>query len=278
MHIKDLKAALVLEPGNESVKVELAKLNSPKAGGSAGSSKASPRRVENITPSSSSATAPTSTKPYRRRVPITIVDGPTSSKLLSINASSASHISSGTAASPGVDSLMSPVSSRSIKPTAHATNDPEVSSPSFATSGSKSQDPWVARDISGRRIGGGIIKKGAAKGSGPSSLPPSSTTRKQAALSGSKETAAPVVSHAVAQPTSVRPVPPLAPSNVLTSAKPTPRDRSPMSKGSVPTLFDFTRTWNMTLFNDDKWGLLKLVSQALYHLIRILCFDVLITT
>ncbi|KAG8880382.1 hypothetical protein FRB98_005143 [Tulasnella sp. 332] len=229
----DLKAALVLEPGNESVKAELTNLESSNASISARTSKLTSQRVENTANSSYSHTTAPSAKPYRRRVPITIVDGPASSKAPSISASSASHATSRIATLPKADSLMSPVSSRSIKSSDPAASEPTEPPPPSTTPVTKSQDPWAARDIPGRRIGGGIIKKGATNYS------------------------APVVSPVAASPSSFGPVPPVASSTLMGSAKPTPRNTSLISQGSVPTLFDFTRTWNMTPSHDEKWNLLK---------------------
>ncbi|KAG9035787.1 hypothetical protein FRB95_010555 [Tulasnella sp. JGI-2019a] len=263
----DLKAALALEPGNDPVKAELAGIEKSKASGASSSTKIAPGRAGNNAASSSSSltSSPTSQKPYRRRVPITIVDGPTPSKPASaINvpaSASASEAPSQAITSPKGETLMSPVSSRSIKSTITPTSDSKpILSPTNENvasttpmPGSKSQDPWAPRDVPGRKIGGGIIRKGTTKASGQPAISTAAKANPVVAEEGKSHVASPPVDPSITTGL----LPAVASSGSTTSARPVPPHPSSSISGVIPTLFDFTRNWNATVSHDRKWELLK---------------------
>ncbi|KAG9044160.1 hypothetical protein FS837_008712 [Tulasnella sp. UAMH 9824] len=227
---RDLREALKIEPQNEAVKKELQQFRSSvEAPVSASNTPASP-----------------SSKPYRRRVPIAIVEGPESSSLSS--PAPPKSLSGPAGKVPNATespSLMSAVSSRSIKDSEAAGPSSSTSTPKTSASSNSRTEPrdpkFETREINGHKVGGGIFRSSlqappeslSAQDTSPTpQIQPSSTTN---------------------VPAEPNPAAPLSEPSSLSRSQVNPPTKAPAN------LYDFIRAWNAASSADGKWKLINLV-------------------
>ncbi|KIO24216.1 hypothetical protein M407DRAFT_77238, partial [Tulasnella calospora MUT 4182] len=226
---RDLREALRIEPQNEAVKKELQQFGD---------------LVEAPVPASNPSAA-SNTKPYRRRVPITIVEGQESSSLSTTAPPKTLAGPTGTVPNPPeTPSLMSAVSSRSIKTSESTGSETAPATSTSPDSRSKPRDPkFETREINGHKVGGGVFRSKVQTHDPPESpsAPDSSVTPK---LPPSSATNLPV-----------KPNPTATSSESLSLSRP---QTNPPTK--APTnLYDFTRAWNSAPSADGRWRLINLV-------------------
>jgi len=153
----DLEAALKLEPSNEPVKLELKKLQGLHANKTATSKGPKPSPKSPIIPTISAQ------KPYRRRIPISIVEDP---KLTPEPQSQrdAPILQQSTAESSNL--LLAPITSRPLvtELTAQPRSNPKQTQPKPTPSTKQPSQPnaknviWETREVKGKKVGGGIFR------------------------------------------------------------------------------------------------------------------------
>ncbi|KAI9511085.1 hypothetical protein F5148DRAFT_1281149 [Russula earlei] len=225
----DLQKALRVEPNNEAVKAELARVDDLIVS-KKGRTRSAPLDVSAPPPPSPSSLPVLSALPNPRRVPVTINDDGPSSPSTSIT--TAQH----------TDDLLSPISSRALstssmppdRQTASATPAPAMQKPKAASF----VEAKHAREAkSAGRVGGGIFRMSG-----------NDTVIK------TREVLAP----AVADPPK-HPVPAPAPAPTLVASTLTPTAAARTTPAIPRTLFDFTRAWDRIPSSDTaaRWALLN---------------------
>ncbi|KAG8977537.1 hypothetical protein FRC05_001395 [Tulasnella sp. 425] len=214
---QDLQEALRIEPQNEAVKKEFQQFRS---------------LAEAPAPALNSSS--TSTKPYRRRVPIAIVEGAESS---SLSATAAPSTNVPNPSEP--QSLMNAISSRPIKTSESADSATARTTPTAPDSLSKLRDPKTeTREMNGHKVGGGIFRYKGQRDSSPSN--PSQTPKTVASSSATNPSERTRASE--------------------TSSKRLTLSPSQTGQPKAPaTLYDFGRLWNTEPSAEGKWQLINLI-------------------
>lgn len=202
------------------------------------------------------AKAAPAAKPYRRRVPIKIVESNAAAASSAPAAPAQSNIA---AKSP--DALLNPVSSRTLSSAPSSSKTPAPPTPqkplaeaSVPTSGVGKnnftvtpRDPWEVREVNGHRIGGGIIRRAAVSSNPMGETNPGNIKNERSSGSASP---------------SSKPATPSGPDN---SASASTFDVERMAATApTPTLFDFTRSWNNSKDLEGKWKTLQVSSNSYF--------------
>ncbi|KIO25622.1 hypothetical protein M407DRAFT_208441, partial [Tulasnella calospora MUT 4182] len=226
---RDLREALRIEPQNEAVKKELQQFGST---------------VEAPVPALNTS-ASLNTTPYRRRVPIAIVEGPESSSLSTPAPPKTLADLTGTELNPSeTPSLMSAVSTRSIRTSESTESETAAATSTPPDSRSKPRDPkFETREINGHKVGGGVFRSKVQK-----DAPAESTS-----VQDSSPTPKILPSRATNLPAESNPAATSSESSSLSRPQTHPPTKAPVN------LYDFTRAWNAQPSVDGKWRLINLV-------------------
>ncbi|KAG9019752.1 hypothetical protein FRB90_009622 [Tulasnella sp. 427] len=219
---QDLREALRIEPQNEAVKKELQQFGN----------------ILDAPAPASKSPAPVTTKPYRRRVPISIVERPESSSLSRANklVTSPSNVSDG-GRSSDTSALLNPVSTRPIKteePTRSTSQLPSAASSSTQSLAKQQDSKYDTREINWGKVEGGVFRYNPPTNSAPEASPSVVTNRPKTSKSTSSST--------------------------LNSSEELSKITSQLEASSLKaptTLYDFTRAWNGERSSNGKWKVIN---------------------